>query len=54
MLPSTPQKGVTSHFELEFGAFPVSDFYTARKGKAVINFGCSVSNHQVHETSCDS
>jgi hypothetical protein len=36
--------GVTTHLELEFGAFPVTPFYESRRGKALINFGCSVGH----------
>ena len=34
--------GVTTALELEFGSYPVNEFYEARVGKAVINYGCSV------------
>ena len=33
--------GVTTALELEFGAWPVSSWYSARTGKALINFGAS-------------
>jgi hypothetical protein len=36
--------GVTTHLEMEFGAFPVSKFYESREGKAVINYGCTVGH----------
>lgn len=36
--------GVTTHLELEFGAFPVPEFYAAREGSSVINFGCSAGH----------
>src|SRR5580698_8211874 len=33
--------GVTTALELEVGVSPVSEWYAAREGKAVINFGAS-------------
>lgn len=33
--------GVTTALELEVGVSPVSDWYTAREGKSIINFGAS-------------
>jgi Amidohydrolase family len=36
--------GVTTALELEIGVLPVSSWYDARKGKAPINYGASVSH----------
>jgi N-acyl-D-aspartate/D-glutamate deacylase len=36
--------GVTTALELEVGAWPVRDWYAAREGKALINFGASVGH----------
>jgi hypothetical protein len=36
--------GVTTHLEMEFGAFPVSSFYESRENKAPINYGCTVGH----------
>ena len=33
--------GVTTALELEVGVFPVSEWYAARQGKSIINFGAS-------------
>jgi N-acyl-D-aspartate/D-glutamate deacylase len=33
--------GVTTALELEVGVFPVSEWYVARQGKSIINFGAS-------------
>jgi N-acyl-D-aspartate/D-glutamate deacylase len=33
--------GVTSAIEMEVGAWPVNDWYRAREGKALVNFGAS-------------
>lgn len=38
------QQGVTTALDLEIGAPDVSAFYTARRGRAVINFGTSASH----------
>jgi dihydroorotase len=36
--------GVTSALELELGTYPVGPWYSAREGKALINFGSAVSH----------
>lgn len=36
--------GVTTALELEFGVFPVAEWYAARAGKAYINYGASVGH----------
>jgi N-acyl-D-aspartate/D-glutamate deacylase len=36
--------GVTTALELEVGVSPVSEWYTAREGKALVNFGASVGH----------
>jgi dihydroorotase len=36
--------GVTSALELEIGTYPVGQWYSAREGKALINFGSAVSH----------
>ena len=36
--------GVTTHLEMEFGAFPVAPFYDARAGRSIINYGCTVGH----------
>jgi N-acyl-D-aspartate/D-glutamate deacylase len=40
--------GVTTALELEVGASPISEWYTSRRGKALINFGASSG----HAPSC--
>jgi N-acyl-D-aspartate/D-glutamate deacylase len=41
------QDGVTTAMELESGAFPVAPWYAQRVGKAVINYGATVSHGRV-------
>ena len=44
------QDGVTTALELEGGAFPVAPWYAEREGKAVINYGATVSHGRVRRT----
>jgi dihydroorotase len=39
--------GVTTALELEGGAFPVSEWYEARQGQALIHYGATVSHGEV-------
>ena len=41
------QDGVTTALELEGGAFPIAPWYAQREGKAVINYGATVSHGRV-------
>lgn len=36
--------GVTTALEMEVGAYPIAEWYRAREGKALINFGASVGH----------
>ncbi|MEJ8567971.1 amidohydrolase family protein [Elongatibacter sediminis] len=36
--------GVTTQLEMELGAYPIGTWYAAREGKAVINYGATVSH----------
>jgi len=36
--------GVTTALEMEVGAYPVADWYRAREGKALVNFGATVGH----------
>jgi hypothetical protein len=36
--------GVTTALELEVGVSPVSEWYAAREGKALVNFGASAGH----------
>ena len=38
--------GVTTALELEIGVYPVEDWYSEREGRALLNYGASVS-HQL-------
>lgn len=47
--------GVTTALELEVGVWPVREWYAAREGKALINFGASVGHipariHEMHDS----
>ena len=35
---------MTTHLELEFGCWPVGEFYSALEGRHPINYGCSVGH----------
>lgn len=41
------QDGVTTVLELEMGAYPIARWYQKREGKAVVNFGASVSHPSI-------
>lgn len=45
--------GVTTALELEFGSWPVPEFYDSRVGKAVINYGTSVGHIPARIASSD-
>jgi dihydroorotase len=42
--------GVTTALDLEAGKFPVVDYYHERAGKAVLNYGVSVSHHGIRRS----
>jgi len=42
--------GVTTALDLEAGKFPVVDYYHQRDGKAVLNYGVSVSHHDIRRS----
>ncbi len=42
--------GVTTALDLEAGKFPVVDYYDQRAGKAVLNYGVSVSHHDIRRS----
>lgn len=46
--------GVTTALELEIGVFPVDPWYRSREGRALINFGASVSHQGARQASVGS
>lgn len=42
--------GVTTALDLEAGKYPVADYYDERAGKAVLNYGVSVSHHHIRRS----
>ncbi len=42
--------GVTTALDLEGGRYPVKPYYDSREGQAVLNYGVSVSHHQVRKS----
>ena len=39
--------GVTTRLELELGVYPVADWYNAKAGHELLNYGAAVSHHRV-------
>jgi dihydroorotase len=42
--------GVTTALDLEIGRFPVTPYYAARAGQAVLNYGVAVSHHDIRRS----
>lgn len=42
--------GVTTALDLEGGRYPVAEYYDSREGRAVLNYGVSVSHHGIRKS----